>query len=225
VNIDWSIYLRLKRSRLGSAIAVRVLNGDRLAKFNGLSSDLVLHDLRRGIPAESNSVDAVYHSHLLEHIGRPHVPGFLAEVWRVLKPGGVHRVVVPDWEKMCRAYLEDVDDCMQHPEKRDKHEDQIAAMIDQMVRIEAFGTSQQKPMQRRLENFVLGDANRRGELHRWMYDRISIESVLCEAAFVKVEIVDYMKSSIPDWEITALDRADDGSEYKPESLYVEALKP
>ena len=224
VNIDWSIYLRLKRNPVGSAIARRVLKGERLANFLSLSSTLIVHDLRRGIPASSSSVDAVYHSHVLEHIGRDYVPTFLGEILRVLKPGGVHRVVVPDWERMARDYIDDVERSQLEPSFRDRHEQFIEAMIEQIVRTEAHGTTRQGPIKRRLERILLGDARRRGEVHRWMYDRISLEIVLLQAGFADVQILDFTRSAIPNWEAIGLDREQDGSEYKPGSLYVEAVK-
>lgn len=64
------------------------------------------HDLKRGIPFPDASFEAVYTSHVLEHIPPSHVTGFLSEAVRVLRPGGVLRVVVPDLEAICRIYLE-----------------------------------------------------------------------------------------------------------------------
>jgi predicted SAM-dependent methyltransferase len=71
--------------------------------------EVMAHDLSRGIPLPDASCDAVYHSHLLEHIRRHEVKDFLAECLRVLKPGGVLRVVVPNLETICRLYLEKLD--------------------------------------------------------------------------------------------------------------------
>ena len=68
-----------------------------------------MHDLKKGIPAADDSADAVYHSHVLEHVDREAVPGFMAEALRVLKPGGVHRIVVPDFERHVRDYLSSLD--------------------------------------------------------------------------------------------------------------------
>lgn len=82
-----------------------VLSGSRLEQFDAIAGPVVVHDLRRGIPAGDESVDAVYHSHLLEHLDRQQVPRFLAEFRRVLKPGDVHRLVVPDLERIATRYL------------------------------------------------------------------------------------------------------------------------
>jgi predicted SAM-dependent methyltransferase len=63
-------------------------------------------DLSKGIPLPLESCDVVYHSAVLEHIRRAHVPGFLADCHRVLRPGGIIRVAVPDLERICSLYLQ-----------------------------------------------------------------------------------------------------------------------
>jgi len=52
------------------------------------------HDLRKGIPYSGATFDVVYHSHLLEHFAKESAQIFLRECFRVLKSGGVMRVVV-----------------------------------------------------------------------------------------------------------------------------------
>jgi len=70
------------------------------------SPDVINHDLTKGIPLEDNSCDVVYHSNLLEHLRRTDALPFLLECYRVLKPGGILRVGVPDLERICSLYLE-----------------------------------------------------------------------------------------------------------------------
>jgi SAM-dependent methyltransferase len=53
---------------------------------------------------DNNSVDLIYACHVLEHIVRPKTFSTLLEWNRVLKPGGVLRVAVPDWEGTVEAY-------------------------------------------------------------------------------------------------------------------------
>ncbi len=62
-------------------------------------------DLLRPLPLPSDSAAVVYSSHFVEHLPRSRVPGFLSECFRVLQPGGVVRLVLPDFEEMCREYL------------------------------------------------------------------------------------------------------------------------
>ena len=62
-------------------------------------------NLMRGIPFQTGRFDVVYHSQVLEHIPKDKAPAFLAECMRVLKPGGILRVVVPDLEDIALEYL------------------------------------------------------------------------------------------------------------------------
>lgn len=224
-NIDWSIYQRLRAHRVGRVVAPLLLTGDRREKFRTMDDNLIVHDLRKGIPAEDQSVDVVYHSHIFEHIDRQSIRPFLEEVWRVLRPGGIHRVVVPDLERLSRAYLDSLGRAMKHPEYRLGHDATVAALIEQMVRREAFGTSQQRRIRRTIENRILGDARRRGETHMWMWDQVNLTIVLEDAGFHGVEVVDYRSSAIPQWQEIGLDLdASRAQEYKPGSLYVEARR-
>ncbi len=62
-------------------------------------------DISKGIPCEDNIVDIIFHSHLLEHFTRVEGKQFLTECCRVLKPGGIIRISVPDTAKITRKYL------------------------------------------------------------------------------------------------------------------------
>ncbi|MCK9387789.1 MAG: tetratricopeptide repeat protein [Sulfuritalea sp.] len=66
---------------------------------------LLNHDLRLGIPTADNSLEAVYHSHMLEHLSYKDGLVFLEKIFRALKPGGIHRIVVPDLEAFAKAYV------------------------------------------------------------------------------------------------------------------------
>jgi SAM-dependent methyltransferase len=78
----------------------------RNVDFVASSPSVQAHNLRDGIPYPDASFEVVYHSHLLEHFPRELAPEFLEECYRVLKPGGILRVVVPDLENIVRNYLE-----------------------------------------------------------------------------------------------------------------------
>lgn len=53
------------------------------------------------------SVDEIYASHVLEHLGfTEKLPRAMAEFQRVLKKGGVARISVPDFEILCRMFLD-----------------------------------------------------------------------------------------------------------------------
>ena len=70
---------------------------------------VVVHDLRLGFPFGNESYDAVYGSHVLEHLQPEEADFVLGECYRVLKSGGIVRIVVPDLEEIARLYLEALD--------------------------------------------------------------------------------------------------------------------
>lgn len=225
INIDWSVPIRLKGSPIGRRIAPLVLDGERRAAYDRISGEVMRHDLRKGIPFPDGSVDAVYHSHLLEHLDREAVPGFLAEVRRVLKPGGIHRIVVPDLERDARDYLASLDAAVKGSATAQEHEQAVRVLIEQMVRREAYWTAQRRPARRKVENALLGDARKRGETHQWMWDRISLPAELSAAGFTDPKVLSNTESQIADWREFGLDETPEGGEYKPGSLYVEARRP
>lgn len=52
------------------------------------------------------SVDEVYASHILEHLGhREELPRALREICRILKPGGRLCISVPDFELLCHLFV------------------------------------------------------------------------------------------------------------------------
>lgn len=100
---------------------------------------VIEHDLRHGLPFEVDSCDAVYHSHVLEHLTRADGERLLAQCFRVLKPGGVLRVVVPDLEQIAREYLASLARADADRSGLMKVEWMKMEMIDQMVRTRGGG--------------------------------------------------------------------------------------
>ena len=226
VNIDWSLSLRLHRHRFTKAVLKAVLTGDRLKRFESTPSNILVHNLRNGIPFDDGSVDVVYHSHMLEHLDRANAELFIREAYRVLRPEGVHRIVVPDLEQLASEYLQHLEICKdtRNAEEIQVHDDYVGAMIEQCTRRDAAATAIAPPWRRPIERLMLGDARRRGETHQWMYDEISLEHMLESAGYKTVVRVDYATSRVPNWAQYGLDTDASGNQYKPKSLYVEAIK-
>jgi len=67
-------------------------------------------DIRQGLPLESASTDYAISIHALQELAYPDVVPALTEIRRVLKPGGVLRLALPDLRRGIRAYVLGHDD-------------------------------------------------------------------------------------------------------------------
>lgn len=104
---------------------------------------IIACDVARGLPFPNERFDAVYHAHTLEHLRFEEAKAFLRECHRVLKWGGVIRVVVPDLEYSVRLYLSCLEDVRGRSEDavaREHYEWAICNLLDQLVRERSGGT-------------------------------------------------------------------------------------
>lgn len=102
--------------------------------YQPVSASVERADLLKPLPIADSTCDMVYSSHFIEHIPRRRVKSFLAECFRVLKPGGVLRLVLPDFEEMCREYL-----YRRENGDHSKADFLVIEIIDQCVRMEPGG--------------------------------------------------------------------------------------
>jgi predicted SAM-dependent methyltransferase len=101
---------------------------------------VISHDITRGLPFEASSFNAVYHSHVLEHLSPDEGKLLIQECYRVLSPGGVLRVVVPDLERIARLYLENHQKAWDGDEVASVNYDWMKMeLLDQLVREKSGG--------------------------------------------------------------------------------------
>lgn len=224
-NIDFSWLVRLaKYKRTASALHnIGLISTGRYQRLCKLGDETICWDLRRGIPFGDQSFDVVYHSHLLEHVDRDAAPGFLKECYRVLKPGGILRVVVPDLETLSRSYLACVDN-LPHKASEAEHQLCIERLIDQMIVRVPLNRKNEPRVVQWIEHILIGNTDRAGVLHRWMYDRFSLSALMRQVGFTNVCVCDCETSNIPQWNSFALDLKPNGQAYKRDSIYVEATR-
>ncbi len=99
LNFDTSPTLRIQKSFFLNIILGPFLK----VKF---PKNIIVGDIIKGLPIEDNSVDGLYCSHVLEHLSFEDFNTALINSYKVLKPGGKFRLVMPDLEYMVERYLE-----------------------------------------------------------------------------------------------------------------------
>jgi len=225
-------------------------------------------DLLKPFHFQNASYQGCYSSHVLEHMPRSYVPQFLGEMFRILRPGGVVLVVVPDLEGIVRRYLLELDAASSGDESAiPRHEWMCMELLDQMTRSFSGGFMGRlwysRPLPARetikerlgneagkwIEKFdgdFLQDATpltpeqvfeatsltqeeevafrNQGEIHRWMYDRVSLKTLLQAAGFRDVVVCRADDSRIPDFSTYRLDTDELGNVRKPDSLFMEGTR-
>jgi predicted SAM-dependent methyltransferase len=152
-------------------------------------------DAARRIPHAGGTVEAIYTSHMLEHLDRAEARAFLAECRRVLKPGGILRLAVPDLRNAAYQYLRlgDADGFLRHLQ---------------------FDLDKPRGPVARLRRLLGG-----GRGHHWMYDRDSLLALVEAAGFVEVGPVAEGRTRIAD------PGGLDLNEREADSLCLEARRP
>jgi predicted SAM-dependent methyltransferase len=104
--------------------------------FVSNNPQIIATDLSSGIPEANNSVDVTYSSHVLEHFTKTQGVQFIQECYRILKPGGTIRIVVPDLEVIAKNYTNKLQKAISHPSELAKEEYNwaILELLDQLVR-------------------------------------------------------------------------------------------
>jgi predicted SAM-dependent methyltransferase len=134
-----------------------------------LNTDLIsgeVHlDLARTLPLPSNAFAYAFGEHLIEHFAPAPGARLIAELHRVLRPGGVLRLTTPDLNKIIAIY-EDRNPVV----TRERYTDFLAAQT---------GRGQQRPAQ------VLNDYLRLWG-HRFVYDELELRTALTAAGFIDI---------------------------------------
>ena len=68
-------------------------------------AEIKVADLERKLPYEDNTFDFVYSKSVIEHFYYPEK--LAAEMYRVLRPGGLLIALTPDWEKVYQVFFKD----------------------------------------------------------------------------------------------------------------------
>ena len=147
-------------------------------------------DLRKELPYETNSVEAIYAGELWEHFEHADAYNLTAECARVLKPGGALRVCVPDCEHIWRTYLDLIDQ-----EKNKPAGDRSAEKIVSHVKMYFDDICTRR--------IWLGSM---GHTHKWNYDEVQLIEMFEKCGLQDVERMQFHKSRIDD--VDKVERSD-----------------
>ena len=166
---------------LASATEPKLHVGSGPVSLEGwLNSDLIAGDvyldLERRLPLPSETFAFAFGEHVIEHIAEPAVPTLLAELRRVLRPGGVLRLTTPDLAKLIALYED------RNPEiSRERY----AAWLGTQT-----GKDESQPAQ------LLNDYMRLWG-HRHIFDEPELAEHLRRAGFARVERREPLESPHP----------------------------
>jgi predicted SAM-dependent methyltransferase len=149
-------------------------------------------DVRRGLPFADNSAAVVYSSHMIEHLFRDEACAFLCEARRVLAPGGICRIVVPDMRSMVEWYVERNGSPPANGE---------APRSDRLMEMLGMSSPSAPPrsllgVYRRLTDF---------DRHKWMYDEPGLIALFREAGFACPAFRGTLESDIPQGVLAAVE--------------------
>ncbi|WP_428938781.1 class I SAM-dependent methyltransferase [Fontivita pretiosa] len=170
LNFDASPTLRTQRVPV-----LRTLVGGKLGPIFPPSARY--GDIRKGLPVADQSCAGVYCSHVLEHLALSDFRVALRNTLRILKPGGIFRLVMPDLHVLASEYLA-------------RYGDPDASM--KFMKDSCFG------QENRPRGFIgylrewIGNAQ-----HRWLWDFPSLERELRQAGFADIRRAQFGDSSDP----------------------------
>jgi predicted SAM-dependent methyltransferase len=162
------------------------------------ASEVVPWDCRWSLPFSDGAAKGIRAEHFFEHLeAREEAPAFLTDCHRVLEPGGVIRIIVPDVGRMLHAYCRGPTDLSGFRDLAvpDPFPDDLPTRMD-----------------------VVNHAFHQWHEHRWGYD--------AEALIHRLETAGFVDACQTDFGVSRLAKlAADREEHRPYSLYVEARKP
>ncbi len=121
-----------------------------------------------GLPLDDSICSGVFASHVLEHLTYAEFDKALQETFRILKPGGIFRLVVPNLEFYCREYVRSYDNGV--------HFSNFEFLTQTRLGV--------RFRRRNLTSFLLDWLG--NSRHLWMWDERSLSEKLREHGFVKI---------------------------------------
>ena len=194
LNIDGSPNVLLDRVRVVKR-SLRVLGVLSDAHMTSWPDEVIYFDVRKPLPFDDGSVDSIYSSHLLEHLYLFDAQAVLSDSRRVLAPGGVLRLALPDAERLAADLLNGVSDGIDDP----------GLYFNRRL----WAHPLNRPSRRQKVASVFG-----GSTHKWQPTRSLVTSLLKGAGFSQICECQFLQGNLPDLATV---------EHREESFFVEAI--
>lgn len=146
------------------------ISGYTTIDINGRAD--ITHDIRLRWPFKNNSADVIFGSHVLEHLTKNEGRYAICECNRILRVGGILRVVVPDFRLCAEKYV-----C----------NDEI--FYDEEI-LNKNNFEDYKCVAEKVMHFIYGMG------HKYQYDFELLYGVLSESGFDEIERKEYRQSNI-----------------------------
>jgi SAM-dependent methyltransferase len=163
-NFDNSPTLRIERMPI-VGIAISAYWSGNKERF---PKNVRYGDIVKGLPVVEHSASGCYASHVLEHLSLNDMRTALRNTAKILKPGGIFRMVVPDLLERARIYI-------------------TSAAEGDPLASHKFLQSSYLGLERRPQNpfqflrLAFGNSH-----HLWMWDEYSLAAELLAAGFHKI---------------------------------------
>lgn len=109
------------------------------------SKEVMKIDILDELPFEENTFEVIYSSQVLEHIPSIQADKFIKECYRVLRPNGIIRIVVPDLENIIQEYLRLLQELRSNPNPQVEANYHwiLLELLDQVSRHQSGGEMEQ----------------------------------------------------------------------------------
>ena len=197
-NYDYSTSIKLSKYPTLSNLLYKlnIISKDQINFIKFCSkNEIGLLDATKTFPFSDSSINAIYSSHMMEHLHRDDVISFIKECYRVLSPKGILRLVLPDLRINVENYL--------------KSNDADKFIEDLLI---------QPPKTKTISDLAKLYFSGGFRDHQWMYDENSLIKLLSSCGFKNVVALPPGKTNIPNESNLDL------HERKKESIYVEGIK-
>ncbi len=187
INVDgsWNAWLSQHPRLRRAAEAAGVL--PEWASETEWPPNILVHDLRKPLPLPDGVASAVYGSHVLEHLYLDEGERLLQECHRVLRPGGILRLVVPDLRAVVEEYL---------GERPFADSEENVAELSAADRMnERLRFRDRHPPSGNVA-YRTYSALKDFHSHKWMYDAESLTARFEAAGFTDVRELGYLESRI-----------------------------